>query len=157
MQSPIFSDFIAYFRTIAKEHVNIEYFVHGASERIISQSRSDLKYPCLWLETPSMRLSDTTSDVQGWRETGFVVFINSDTDDYEKQDHIWQKTEEIVLDIISRLRKDSRQLQFKIDLNSISIDPIHTIFVDNDYGWRVEFRTDKSVPICYHPEKWSNI
>jgi len=157
MQSPGFSDFVTYFRTMATEHKDVKFFVHGASERIINQSRSDLVYPCLWLETPSMRLSDNNADVQGWRESAFIVFENSPGDDYDKQDQIWQRTEVIALDIIARMRHDSRRHAFRIDINSISIDPINTIFVDNDFGWRVEFRTDKSVPVCYHPEKWKKL
>ena len=156
MQSAQFSDFVGYFRKLASEHTAIKSFVHGASERIISQTRSELSYPCLWLETPSLKIAASDADIQGWRTSAFVVFTNSPADDYDEQDALWQQTEQIVLDILARIKRESRSLQFKIDLNSVQIDPIHTLFVDNDYGWRVEFQTDKSLDFCHNPAVWNS-
>lgn len=149
-----FAAFVGYFRKLSEEHTELQSFVHGASERIISESRSDLKYPCLWLETPSMRLSDNQAQVNGYRETAFIVFHDAPTGDYDKQDELWAKTEQIALDVLARMLEDSHKLPFRIDLSTVQMDPIHTLFVDNEYGWRVEFRTSAYVPMCYHAEKW---
>jgi hypothetical protein len=154
-----FTEFLEYFQTLALQHVDIKDFVHGPSVDIIAKSRSELKYPCLWLETPSTVVYDnnaknTTAD----RICAFVVLENLPNALPAQRDALWQKLEEITFDLLSRMRKDkqARQFIFDMDGNGIPVEPISQLFVDNDYGWRVEFRINKFLPLCFNPLKWSS-
>lgn len=150
-------DFIAYFRSLQEKHKELKSFVHGASERIISQSRSELEYPCFWLETPVLHLSENqANNVTGDRICAFVVLKNAPTENELEQDLIWNETEAIALDILSRIRKDQRTLNFRFDFNLVTMEPISTLHVDNEYGWRVEFRLKNFVELCYNPSKWND-
>lgn len=149
------TDYIAYFRNLAQKHVAIKSFVHGSSARIVSQSRSDLEYPCLWLETPSMHLQENKADnMTGERYSGFVILKNAPVDSPEQEDLIWAETEQIALDVLARIRKEQRLHNFRISFKDIPLEPISTLFIDNDYGWRCSFMIDNGIDLCYNPAKW---
>lgn len=150
------TDFIAYFKTISEQHKEIKSFVHGPSQRIVSQTRSDLEYPCLWLETPSTIITENGADnVQGNRVGAFVVLKNAQVDSTEQEDLIWAETESIALDIISKIKRDQKLHSFRLSFKNIPLEPISTLFIDNDYGWRIEFRLENNIELCYNPAKWN--
>jgi hypothetical protein len=148
---------IAYFQELASQHKSIRDFVHGASADIISKSRSELNYPCLWFETPSLQLKENMGNaVFGDQVGAFVILKNAETANDQDRDQVWNDTQKIALQVLARIRKDTRERNFRLDYNSITLEPISTLFVDNDYGWRVEFRLTDFVEVCYNPNDWVN-
>ncbi|RDC63295.1 hypothetical protein [Adhaeribacter pallidiroseus] len=47
-----FAEYVDYFRKLSQEHFQLKDFTHGTAADIMGKTRSDLSYPCLWLETP---------------------------------------------------------------------------------------------------------
>jgi hypothetical protein len=155
MEQNKLTDFIAYFRQLAAEHVELQgSFVHGSSGRIIAGTRSGIKYPCLWLETPSLALSDKDGTAPYGKRTAALVILQSvPVGNYEAQDVQWEKTEQLALEVLSRMRHDKKARKFDFDLNG-DLEPISTITVDNEIGWRFEFDLGKHVPMCYDASRW---
>jgi len=150
-----FSDFISYFRKIQEEHTELVYFVHGTAADVMGLSRSELEYPCLWLETPELKIQENQAmEVTGSRSAAFMILWNAPEKSAEEVDLIWSKTEELALDVLSRMRKDRRERKINFNLNGVTVDPISTLFIDNDYGWRVEFTLARHLDLCFRPEKW---
>lgn len=149
------TSFISYFRTLAEKHKGINDFVHGNSARIVSESRDGIAYPCLWLETPVMTIVENGAEnMTGNREGALVVLTNADLSSPQLEDQAWAATERIALDILSKIRKDQRLHNFRISFKGVPLEPISTLFVDNEYGWRMEFRLENSIDLCYDPSKW---
>ncbi|WP_375418145.1 hypothetical protein [uncultured Hymenobacter sp.] len=147
--------FIDYFRRLAAEHVELQSFVHGAAGRIISGSRSGITYPCLWLETPTLALSEKDGTAPlGRRHCAFVVLLGVPTDDYEAQDAGWALTEGLALDVLSRMVRDRKARQFSFSLNEHPLEPVATLTVDNEIGWRLEFTLEQYVPLPYQESRW---
>ena len=150
------SGFIAYFRQLAAQHVAIKTFVHGAVARIIAGSRTELEYPVLWLETPTLSLTDKDGTAPyGQRSAALVVLHSTDSGDYADQDAKWASTEAIALDVLSYLRRDKKARQVAIDLNGIQLEAVATLTVANEIGWRFEFSLGDFVPLPFDPTRWT--
>jgi hypothetical protein len=150
-------DFIAYFRELAEANLALGgSFVHGATSRIISGSRSDIKYPCLWLETPTLALSekDGTTAPEGKRQCAWVVLQSVPANDPVAEDAGWASSEQIALDMLSRMIKDRKARKFGFELNDKPLEPIATLTVDNEIGWRYEFELSSYVSVKYDPARW---
>lgn len=150
--------FIDYFRQLAAAHAQLKgSFMHGAAGRIIAGSRSENTYPLLWLETPTLALSDKDGTAPfGKRSSAVVVLQSVSRDDYAEQDAGWASTEAIALDILSRLRKEYRER--KIDLASLDgtlLEAVATLSVANEIGWRFEFTLGDYVPLTYDATRWT--
>lgn len=155
-----YSTYKTFFKTLATSNIAIQDFTLGDSQRIIGDSRSDLAYPCLWLESPDMTVSDNKGgNFTGIFDGAFSILKNVPPDDYDAQDQAMEDTYLIALQAISymlnkrRGRADSPE--FTLDLNSIRMNPIASILVDNCYGWRVEFRFQENIGICFDASKWN--
>lgn len=151
-----FEEFKSYFEQLASEHQGIKSFVHGDARRFQAKSRSEIEYPCLWLETPSQKFIDNTGNTHIESTGAFVILHNAPAGDADAQDQIWSDTNQIALDVISRIRKDSKDRTQFIKSDFFGIDPIDTLFVANDYGWRVEFSVKKTKELCYNSSIWTD-
>jgi hypothetical protein len=155
MDSNTLTSFIAYFRRLAAEHVELQSFVHGATARIIESSRSGVTYPCLWLETPALIFSDKDGTApDGRRVAAFVVLLQKSRGDYDAQDLEWERAERLALDVLSRLRRDQKARRFTFELHGGQLEPINTLTVDNEIGYRFEFELGQPVPLCYDATRW---
>ena len=149
------TDFIEYFRQLAGEHVEIKTFVHGAAGRIIGGTRSGLEYPVLWLETPTLSLHDKDGTAPfGQRHAAFVVLAATAAGDYEDQDAKWASTEVIALDVLSYLWRDKKARRVSFDLHDRPLEPVATLTVDNEIGWRYEFSLGDYVPLTFDATRW---
>ncbi len=147
--------FIDYFRQLAAAHLGIKTFVHGAAGRIIAGARSELEYPVLWLETPTLGLTDKDGTAPfGQRHGAFVVLHSASTTDYVDQDAKWASTEAIALDVLSRLRRDRNARKFTFDLNGGLLEAVATLTAAGEIGWRYEFTLGDYVPLKYDPTRW---
>ena len=145
-------DFIAYFRRLAAANVALAgSFVHGATGRIIAGSRSGLTYPCLWLETPTLGFEEKDGTAPlGRRRCAFVVLQKVPGDDYAAQDAGWALAEDIALQVLSYQLKDRKARRFSFKLNEHSLEPIATLTVDNEIGWRLEFELAQYAPAVHY-------
>lgn len=151
-------DFIAYFRRLATANLALAgSFVHGATGRIIAGSRSDITYPCLWLETPTLGFEEKDGTAPlGKRKCAFVVLQSVPADDYAAQDAGWAEAEDIALQVLSYMLKDRKARQFAFSLNEHGLEPIATLTVDNEIGWRLEFELSQYAPsVAYDATKWA--
>ena len=122
----------------------IKDFTWGDSRRIISKSRSDMSYPCLFLEVPSYQLSDNFgNDRSGAARSGFSILINAESGDWERQNEIWNQTYQMGLKVLGQMLKDRQLLGFYFNLNGVLAEPVNSFIVDNDFGYRFEFEIQK--------------
>ncbi|WP_210521592.1 hypothetical protein [Hymenobacter terricola] len=157
MEPEKLTDFIDYFRRLAAANVALAgSFVHGAAGRIISGSRSGIDYPCLWLETPSLGFEEKDGTAPlGKRRCAFVVLQKVPSDDYEAQDAGWALAEDIALQVLSYLLRDRKARRFHFSLNEKELEPVATLTVDNEIGWRLEFELAQYAPaVQYDATKW---
>ncbi|MGI4870648.1 MAG: hypothetical protein ACRYFX_05650 [Janthinobacterium lividum] len=153
------SEFIAYFRQVADEHVDLQgSFVHGAAGRIIAGTRSQNTYPLLWLETPTLSLLDKDgTSPYGQRHAAFVVLHSASPTDYADQDAKWASTEALALDVLSRLRRDKKARLIGFELDGRQLEAVATLTVDNEIGWRCEFDLGDYVPLPFDASRWQTI
>jgi hypothetical protein len=149
-------DLIQYFRDLAEKHVELKGFAHGPVSRIIAGSRSDNDYPLLWLETPTLGLLDKDGTAPfGQRSTAFVVLLSAPRDDYAAQDAAWARAEEIALDVLSYLRKAHKAHEIALSsLDNTQLEPVATLSVANEIGWRYEFSLGDYVSLSYGKARW---
>lgn len=156
-----FDELISYFEDISIDHKDLKDFVHGPVEMLISLSRSNLLYPCLMLEHPPATISKNGESLQLNRPISFVVLINVENngtgaDEFSSKVQAYKTTEAICLDVIARIAHQIRTgaVKWRMDIDQASLDPVNTLFVDNDCGWRVEFRVKDPLSLCDRPLKW---
>lgn len=132
------SDLRQFFANIA-EQLEMD-FVYGSTERILNRQSSNLNYPVLWLEKPSMRRQQSA----GYRaifESAFVVLVACRPDDYDEidtaQDTAWELTEKV----INRLAAEHDLLPptFEFHAERCVSEVVEAWSADADTGWRTEF------------------
>ena len=149
--------FIDYFRRLAGANRALAgRFVHGAAGRILAGSRSTLTYPCLWLETPSLGFEEKDGTAPlGQRRCAFVVLQKVPTDSYAEQDAGWAEAERIALQVISYMLRDRKARKFSFSLNGKDLEPVATLTMDNEIGWRLEFELSQYAPsVQYNAADW---
>ncbi|RDC63294.1 hypothetical protein [Adhaeribacter pallidiroseus] len=105
-----------------------------------------------------MKFTDNEANqITGNRYGALIILWNAPDASETELDEIWEKTENIALDILSRMRKDRKEHRFFINLSQVQLDPVSTLFIDSDYGWRMEFSLDKPINICYNPANWTTV
>jgi hypothetical protein len=157
MEPQTLPDFIDYFRRLAAANVALAgSFVHGAAGRILAGSRSKITYPCLWLETPTLGFEEKDGTAPlGKRRCAFVVLQKVATDSYAEQDAGWAQAEAIALQVISYLLRDRKARKFSFTLNERDLEPVATLTVDNEIGWRLEFELAQYAPsVAYDAAQW---
>jgi hypothetical protein len=155
--------YIQFWRDIADAHIDIKGFVHGTTKDINTRSRSELEYPCLWLETPSVGVMDNNKgNRRGKWRGGFVILqtkanindaINTDSNPELARDTLYHETLIIALDVQMRLKKLFRDADLEYDLQT-EIEPIETLFIDDDIGWRISYVIDFQFSQIYNPAKF---
>jgi hypothetical protein len=154
----IYKDLKDYFKQIADEHVDIKSFVQGDASDLRKQILSVSEYPLLWFGMPMLNISTVGGNVWGKSKDDFVVLVNAPDQHTtkEERDNLWTLTEQICLDIISRLIKDRKEKKHSINLDIMDLVPVDPLLVDGVIGWRVEFEIGQRVDICYDQDKWNN-
>lgn len=152
----LFKETLEYFRNIVEDHKEIEGFCHGGIAKLRADVLSKQNYPLLWLETPSIDLRYTGSAMLGASTAAFVIILpsNDKNEDEAEVEEKWERCAGYCLDVISRLRQDANSGQHNVRLDIMDMDPIEPLLVDNCLGWRVEFKLQSPVNICYQAEKW---
>jgi hypothetical protein len=134
-----FSDLVSNSATNPNIPIKIESFYYADARRIIEANRSEIAYPTLWLEVPSISEKHfSTSDKRLRWDITFAILKSSAIDDYALQNEIWDTTFDIAKGVITQIETDKSI--WKMEENSLVFVPISNALTDNDYGWRVMLR-----------------
>jgi len=134
-----YAELTEYFRRIAEDHPDINYFIVGDDDKILSQDRSFLKYPVLWLEKPDVNWT-MINDLRRSYTVSFVVLENAAIDDWAKEDRIYSELLNITGQILQWIEEDKQAGIIDVDLANVNSNPINTYGHDNDNGWRTTIR-----------------
>lgn len=135
-----FSDYINYFNVIANDHIDIQSFTFGDSEKILSEENSNLNFPCLWLETPDVKLKESHGDISFNLNGSFVVLEKCPPDEWLRQRWKLDQTMRMTYEILRRMCSDvDENNHFQFDRNEVEIYPIINYNGSPMVGWRAEF------------------
>lgn len=168
-----FANLIAFFDYIVQNNVALKDFVHGDSERIVNRTRSDIMYPCLWLEWPSAKFNDYGKQnfQMCWEDLAFVILDEPDrregystttTNPYEQEDNMMESTFQIVLQVISFIMSNTTQGSYSFNISSVRIEPLNRLLIDDDCGWRVSLKICNKADVmqsnnCMIPANWNQL
>ena len=133
-----YSEYMAYFRDLADANPDINGFVSGDSLRILSQDRSSLEYPVLWVESPQVNWVFQNGLLKQVFQGAFVVLQNAELEHWQQEDFVMDKCCKITSDLIRKVKLDAEAGLFYLELNQFGSNPIQTYGHDNDHGWRTE-------------------
>jgi|AntRauMFilla1563_2_1112583.scaffolds.fasta_scaffold11689_2 hypothetical protein len=139
-----------YFRQLAADHVAINDFVFGGSDRIISRRNSKINYPCLWLTTPT---EVRKPDGHKMYDTLIVILTNV-RQDHEEEDEVSEQMKVIANDIYLRLKEDANKGLFNFGYSDVALQPKFRAGSENDTGWSIDCDITFGDGDCYDPEKF---
>jgi hypothetical protein len=144
-----------YFKAIALAHKEIKAFYFGGIEQIQSLFKSKVEYPVMWLEYYDTNLRDLKSDnFLGMKKGSLVIMSKCAVNNFDEYQAVEEKSEEIIFDIISKIRKDYDENILKTELNNFSWAAIDPYFVDNCHGIRMEFNFHSPLNTSFNQDKW---
>lgn len=129
-------------------------FVYGSSERILNRQSSNLNYPVLWLEKPTIRRLRSG----GYKRIftgGFVVLIACQPDDYDAINQAQDDSDYLTEKVLNRLEWAAEQGLLEFDRADCESDPMEGWSADADTGWRTEYRLVNGVH-CENDGYWQN-
>ena len=145
---------------IATAHVDINGFYRYNFNEIIGQLRSGVKTPALLLESHSSDLESETNMVTNFNPRAISILLldfAGKANDFDKQDAILDKLENVALDICSYLVEQNKTrgswLFGMFNINSFKYEKVGPIF-DNMYGWNVMYTLKDHEPMKVNPDKW---
>jgi hypothetical protein len=161
-----FSDLIAYFENIAREHVLIQhtdnekhFFRFELDEVLNGINRSDVAYPMLILEGYSYDYTDNKSDNIIKNRSGAFILIDHcrDISDYGKVHEIWDNLETIADDILIRIKTDKRNPLTPV-IRGFEFSNVESKLIANEMGnsigLRITFTISSPVPSDIDGSRW---
>jgi hypothetical protein len=156
------TDYIAYFRQLATEHVDIDdFYMMDINEPLIAM-KNTAKYPMLILNQLSggvmaSNMDNTLDDIQG----GFLIVDHlQNVDDFSSEMTILQDMKQIGWDVIARMLYDKQKCEPLaekaipgFDINTVRYEMLGPVF-DNCFGFNFTFRLSASLDISYNAIKW---
>ena len=143
-----------YFNNIHTSHVDIASFLYADLAKILSRQSDSYEYPLLIAETPTVKfLENGTEQMRG----AFIIIDRSDYGDRTDQEDAQDRTYEIARDIIAKMRKDKKNGTLTaFEASEHELEPIDTLTLDGDIGWRYEFGIQDATGegLCYNKDKW---
>lgn len=139
------ADYIFYFQTLAKAHDNLQGFFFMNESRLKSFQPSEIDYPILMLEVPTIFYSGDSQDLKKVFKGSFSILANTLVDDEIYQDFVSNECETIAKDFIQKILDSEK---FIVEANDISCECVRGFTHDNLYGWRVMFSLEVSVSNC---------
>jgi hypothetical protein len=149
----------SYFQNLATQYIPLNgSFVHGPTWRIIGQQRDDIVYPVLYLEWPDASIvEEGAKNLVYSANCAFSILKHTPNNSESEQDIIMDETEEMIIDMISRIWRDRKKLQFLGMINRFDLQPVFSKMADNMYGWRCELQFKEQNPILVDINKWSDL
>lgn len=148
-----------YFQTIANQHNEIEHFIFAPTNHLLnllSDSRSNINYPALTVEHPVFGLQEHSS-ANFTLDPNFaiIVLVKSPKDDFDKQAEDLDLVLDIILQILAKIKKDSRDRVLKCSLSNTQIEAVQPLGPDYIIGYRVELEFKNQIEFCYDATKWT--
>jgi len=156
------NSYVEYFRTLAREHKEINDFYMMDINEPLDALRSTIKYPALiltslsgYVEAPN--LDDIIEVING----GFLIIGHLDqVDDFSREIALISKMKQIGTDIVSRMLHDHLRcepLAAKaipgFNLSSVNYEALGPVF-DNDFGLLFSFKFQGCFNLEYELGKW---
>jgi len=156
------NSYVEYFRTLAREHKEINDFYMMDINEPLDALRSSIKYPALILTSLSGIFEASNLDnILDLVNGGFLVIGHLDQiDDFSGEMLLVSKMKQIGTDVIARILYDylkCEPLALKsipgFYTNSVSYEMMGPVF-DNDFGVMFSFKMQDCPDLEYSPEKW---
>ena len=158
------NSYVEYFRTLAREHKEINDFYMMDINEPLDALRSNIKYPALILTSLSGNFEASNLDnILDLINGGFMVIGHLDQiDDFSVEMLLLSKMKQIGTDIIARMLHDHlkcESLALKaipgFYINSVSYEMLGPVF-DNDFGLMFTFKLIDCLCLEYNSMIWKN-
>jgi len=156
------NSYIEYFRTLAREHKEINDFYMMDINEPLDALRSTIKYPALILTSLSgnfkaSNLDNILDSVNG----GFIILGHLDqVDNFSAEMQLVSKMKQIGTDVIARMLHDHLKCELLalkaipgFNINSVSYEMLGPVF-DNDFGILYSFKMLDLIDMSHNPSKW---
>ena len=156
------NSYIEYFRTIAREHKEINDFYMMDINEPLAALRSNIKYPALILTSLSGNFEASNLDnILDSINAGFLIIGHLDQiDDFSGELLVLARMKQIGTDIIARMLHDHMRCELLtlkaipgFNINSVSYEMLGPVF-DNDYGVMFSFKLQDCLDLNYDSRKW---
>ena len=156
------NSYVEYFRTLAREHKEINDFYMMDINESLDALRSSIKYPALILTSLSGNFEASNLDnILDLINGGFLIIGHLDQiDDFSAEMQLVSKMKQIGIDIISRMLYDNQKCESialkalpGFHINSVSNEMLGPVF-DNDYGMMYSFKLQDCVDLEFDHSKW---
>jgi hypothetical protein len=156
------NSYVEYFRTIAREHKEINDFYMMDINEPLAALRSNIKYPALILTSISGNFEASNLDnILDLINGGFLIIGHLDKiDDFSGEMQLISKMKQIGIDINARMLHDYQKCELLaikaipgFNINSVSYEMLGPVF-DNDYGLMFSFKIQDSLDLEYDSHDW---
>ena len=156
------NSYVEYFRTLAREHKEINDFYMMDINEPLAALRSNIKYPALILTSLSGNFEASNLDnILDSINAGFLIIGHLDqVDDFSGEMQLVSRMKQVGTDIIARLLHDFMKcepLAVKaipgFNINSVSYEMLGPVF-DNDYGVMYSFKLLDCLDLAYDSSMW---
>ena len=158
------NSYVEYFRTIAREHKEINDFYMMDINEPLAALRSNIKYPALILTSLSGNFEASNLDnILDSINAGFLIIGHLDQiDDFSGELLVLARIKQIGTDIIARMLHDHMKCELLtmkaipgFNINSVSYEMLGPVF-DNDFGIMYSFKFRDCLGLEYNPSNWEN-
>jgi hypothetical protein len=156
------NSYVEYFRTLSREHKEINDFYMMDINEPLDALRSNIKYPALILTSLSGNFEASNLDnILDLINGGFLIIGHLDQiDDFSGEMQLVSKMKQIGTDIISRMLHDHMKCESialkaipGFNINSVSYEMLGPVF-DNDFGVMFSFKLQDCLDLEYDPFGW---
>ena len=152
-----------YFETLATNNIAISHspsnkrFATLTMHEVLNGMKTGLKDIFLYLELPEIRPADLLSDnTRKIYDSAVIITKPVKSGDVEQEKEVMRDLEEIVDQIISKLKNDRHKYILNhLDINTIRVVPVGPVF-DNRHGWRINFQLNEPQSYFLDETKWIN-
>ncbi len=157
------NSYVEYFRTLAREHKEINDFYMMDINEPLAALRSNIKYPALILTSLSGNFEASNLDnILDLINGGFLIIGHmGHIDDFSGEIQLISKMKQIGTDVIARMLHDHLKcepLSVKalpgFNINSVSYEMLGPVF-DNDYGVMYSCKIHDCLGLEFDPSRWS--
>ena len=157
------NSYVEYFRTIAREHKEINDFYMMDINEPLAALRSNIKYPALILTSLSGNFEASNLDnILDSINAGFMIIGHLDQiDDFSGELLVLGRMKQIGTDIISRMLHDYMKCELLtmkaipgFNINSVSYEMLGPVF-DNDFGMMVSFKLLDCIGLEFDSSNWN--
>ena len=156
------NSYVEYFRTLAREHKEINDFYMMDINEPLDALRSNIKYPALILTSLSGNFEASNLDnILDLTNGGFLIIGHlAQIDDFSGEMRLVSKMKQIGTDVIARMLHDHLKCELLalkaipgFDVNSVSYEMLGPLF-DNDYGVMFSFKLEDCLDLEFYPSPW---